>query len=83
MWSSQGQGAPWLCQAVSAGDICTRQGLYQTSSQVAGAIEGRSSFLKKRSKRLVFAVADLSGSVHQGMKSLLVHFFRKELLCLP
>jgi hypothetical protein len=44
---------------------------------------GRSSFLKRRNKKLLFAVAVLSGSVNPGMKSLLALLFRKELLCLP
>jgi hypothetical protein len=34
--------------------------------------------LKKRTKKLLIAVADLSGSAPQRRKSLLVLFFRKE-----
>ena len=40
--------------------------------------EEKPSFLKKRSKRLLFAVAGLSGSVRQRRKSFLVLFFKKE-----
>jgi hypothetical protein len=41
----------------------------------------RPSFLKKRSKRLLIAVADSAASVAQRRKSFLVLFFKKELSC--
>jgi hypothetical protein len=42
--------------------------------------EGRSSFLKKRSKKLLFAVADTATGTRQKYKSFLVLFFKKERL---
>jgi hypothetical protein len=42
----------------------------------------RTSFLKKRSKKLFFAVAEFSASARQKNKSFLVLFFKKEHPCL-
>ncbi len=41
----------------------------------------RTSFLKKRSKKLLFAVTDIATSVHEKYKSFLVLFFKKEHSC--
>jgi hypothetical protein len=40
--------------------------------------EGRPSFLKKRSKKLLSVGARVAGSVRQKSKSFLVLFFKKE-----
>jgi hypothetical protein len=50
------------------------------AEDVDGWGQGRSSFLKKRSKRLLSCCRGLAGSVRQNRKSFLVLFFKKELL---
>jgi hypothetical protein len=58
------------------------------TSSVATKDKKNSSFLKKRSKKLLFAVADLGPARAQRSKSFLVHagrappFFKKERLAL-
>jgi len=56
------------------------------SAAKEGKHEGSSSFLKKRTKKLLLASVriELAGRVHQHSKSFLVLFFKKELLsCWP
>jgi hypothetical protein len=54
-----------------------------TESHRSGSKEARSSFLKKRSKRLSNVDADLSGESGDSVRKFFGSFFQKRTACLP
>jgi hypothetical protein len=59
---------------------CRAWAVMADAEDVDGCGQERPSFLKKRSKRLLFCCRGLTGSTRQNRKSFLVLFFKKELL---
>jgi hypothetical protein len=59
------------------GSTCATAGDRSADRAMSAQAQARPSFLKKRSKRLLRAVADLSGIVYTWNKSFLVLFSKK------